>query len=115
MECHTIRQHITNIASRIADKNPNSKESLFDALDKIITNSCNYIEVQVKLGGGDILGSDDTLRLEAKKKDILIRLTAEIETINFFCESEGLAPLTRLSSEEFAYDLAKEYYENRSR
>lgn len=111
----TIRQRITNISARIAEKSPNGKESLFDSLDKIISKSCDYIEIQVKLGDGDLLRSTETNRLDILKNNTLNSLTENIELINHFCETEALAPLTKLNAEEFACEIVKEYFETRTR
>lgn len=106
----TIRQRINVISKEIAVNGHEEREHLFDTLDRIVTGSCDYIEVQVKLSG--VTEGND---LERKRQEVISKLNADIEIINNFCSKIGIILLTNSSAIEFAEDFVQGYFETRAK
>lgn len=104
----TIAGRIENICAAIADQRVDNRNILLDTLDRIFSKSCYYIELQVKLNGGEFSNSEPD-----KLANTLDTIRSDTQVINSFCESYELPRLTNDEPDVFAMDLVKEYFDNR--
>lgn len=110
-----IKNRINSIASLANGAEPKIREVIFNALDQIITRSCDSIEIQAKLEAEGLYDLIDKSKLEARYSEIISSLNADIQQVNKFCLSQGLAVLSNLEPDEFAWEIVSEYFRHRTR